>query len=456
MRSEGKGGFDMNLKKICFFMVCLLGLSVDAQAALQRASFNNGVQLIVEEDHSAPVAMVQIWLKVGGRDELPGKTGLAHVFEHMMFKGSDKLKAGEYSKIISAMGGNDNAFTSTDYTAYFETIPAKEVDRVLAMEAERFAHLKLMEKDFASEIKVIMEERRMRTEDDPNSRMFEELSAASLRLHPYRNPVIGWMQDLEALTIDDVKAFYQKHYVPGKVTVVVVGDVDFNSLKKSVSKTFGRLKSRAVEPRFNPTEPEPLGAKRVEVNLPAQLPMVAFTIPVPSWKPGVNDKEVAALAVATEIMAGGRSAQLNQILVNDQKTAVSVGAGYDPFTMGLDLWYAYGVMGIGQSVEKFEQSFWSEMEKFGHTLSGKEQLASAKRRLIASAVFEQDSLYLRAKHIGILETVGIGAEHKDDWYDLIREVSAEQVRDVVAKWLKTDRSTTGILMPKQVAHGGQK
>ena len=435
-------------KSLYIALLSVACLHTATATELQRASFKNGVQLIVEEDHSAPVAMVQIWLKVGGRDEVPGKTGLAHVFEHMMFKGSKKLEAGEYSKIISAMGGNDNAFTSTDYTAYFETVPAKEVSKVLHMEAERFANLKLRDKDFQSEIQVIMEERRMRTEDNPNSRMFEELSAAALRLHPYRNPVIGWMQDLQRLTIEDVRDFYQKHYVPANVTVVVVGDVDFKAIKKVVGKTFGRMKSRHVEPRFNPIEPEPLGAKRVEVKLPAQLPMVAVTIPVPSWQPGHNDRQVAALALATEIMAGGKSAVLNEVLVNAQRKAVSVGAGYDPFTMGLDLWYAYGVLGVGQKVPDFEQAFWALMADMGNKLPDARKFKAAKRRLIANEVFAQDSLYLRAKHIGILETVGIGADEKDRWLTLIREVTPEDVRDAVHIWMQKARSTTGVLIPK--------
>ncbi len=435
-------------KSLYIALLSVACLHTATATELQRASFKNGVQLIVEEDHSAPVAMVQIWLKVGGRDEVPGKTGLAHVFEHMMFKGSKKLEAGEYSKIISAMGGNDNAFTSTDYTAYFETVPAKEVSKVLHMEAERFANLKLRDKDFQSEIQVIMEERRMRTEDNPNSRMFEELSAAALRLHPYRNPVIGWMQDLQRLTIEDVRDFYQKHYVPANVTVVVVGDVDFKAIKKVVGKTFGRMKSRHVEPRFNPIEPEPLGAKRVEVKLLAQLPMVAVTIPVPSWQPGHNDRQVAALALATEIMAGGKSAVLNEVLVNAQRKAVSVGAGYDPFTMGLDLWYAYGVLGVGQKVPAFEQAFWALMADMGNKLPDARKFKAAKRRLIANEVFAQDSLYLRAKHIGILETVGIGADEKDRWLTLIREVTPEDVRDAVHIWMQKARSTTGVLIPK--------
>jgi len=430
------------------FLICSSLLMTSANAgALQQASFKNGVKLIVEEDHSAPVAMVQVWLKVGGRDEVPGKTGLAHVFEHMMFKGSKKLDAGEYSKRISAMGGNDNAFTSTDYTAYFETVPAARVKEVLAMEAERFAHLRLRNADFQKEIRVIMEERRMRTEDDPNSRMFEELSAASLRLHPYRNPVIGWMQDLKTLNIEDVRAFYQQHYVPGNAIVVVVGDVDFKQLKKTVAQTFGKMKARPIEARFNPVEPEPFGPKRIQVSLPAQLPMLAVTIPVPVWQPGKNDTQAAALALATHILAGGRSARMTRELVDKQRKAFTASAGYDPFSMGLDLWYAYALLGPKQTSAAFETALWKLLDDMTQKPVSVAELAAAKRNMIAANVFAQDSLYLRAKQIGRMEVVGIGASNRNAWLTAIEKVSAKDIQDAVKRWLQPARSTTGILQP---------
>ena len=428
-------------------LITLIPILNSHAAELQQTDFRNGVRLIVEEDHSAPVAMVQIWLKVGGRDEVPGKTGLAHVFEHMMFKGSKKLGPGEYSKRISAMGGNDNAFTSHDYTAYFETVPAAETYNVIEMEAERFANLKLRDEDFQKEIRVIMEERRMRTEDDPNSHMFEELSAAALRLHPYRNPVIGWMQDLKRLTIEDVRAFYKKHYVPGNVTVVVVGDVDFRQIEKTVARTFGRMRAQPTPERFNPKEPEPFGPKRIDVTLPAQLPLFAVTLPVPVWQPGENDKEAAAIAIATSLLAGGRSARMTRQLVDREKVSFSAAAGYDPFGMGLDLWYAYGVLGPKNSPEKFEASFWKLMQQMGAKPVTHSELAAAKKGIIASEVFARDSLYLRAKHIGTLETVGIGAVHQDEWLDAIRKVSAADVQKVFKIWIKRERSTTGLLIP---------
>ncbi len=438
----------MNLRFImALFFLNGLPLTAVAATQLQEITYKNGVKLIVEEDHSAPVAMVQVWLKIGGRDELPGKTGLAHVFEHMMFKGSKKLDAGEFSKRIAAMGGRDNAFTSTDFTAYFETVPAGKVDEVLTMEAERFGHLKLRDEDFQKEIKVIMEERRMRTEDDPNSHMFEELSAAALRLHPYRNPVIGWMQDLQRLTIKDVRAFYSQHYVPGNATVVIVGDVDFDHVKKTVARTFGRMKAKPVAERFNPVEPEPFGPKRVIVKLPAQLPMLAVSIPTPVWKPGENDRQVAALAVATHVLAGGRTARIQQELVDDQRKAFSASAGYDPFSMGLDLWYAYAMLGPKQTPEAFEKALWILMADLAETPVSDKRLAAAKRNMIAAQVFAQDSLYLRAKNIGRMEVVGIGASHRDEWLEAIRKVSAEDVQKVAGKWLRPERATTGILLP---------
>jgi len=434
------------MRFLFLFLLILPGLPQAAE--LQRAKFPNGVTLLVEEDHSAPVAMVQVWLKVGGRDEIHGKTGLAHVFEHMMFKGSKKLAPGEFSHRIAGMGGNDNAFTSHDYTAYFETVPSSHVDEVLAMEAERFAHLRLAKDDFAKEIRVIMEERRMRTDDDPNSRMFEELSSVALRLSPYRLPVIGWMQDLKRLTIEDVRAFYKAHYIPANATVVIVGDVDFNHIKKTVKRTFGRLKKLPVTSRFNPVEPEPIGPKRLVARLPAQLPMLAITMPTPTWIPGKNDMQAAALAVATEILAGGRSAILNREIVDRQRKAFSAAAGYDPLSMGIDLWFAYGMLGPGQTPQAFEKAFWQTISSLQEKGPDKAQLTSAKRRMIASEIFAQDSLYLRAKEIGIMETIGVGADRRSDWLAAVRKVTAADIRQVLKRWIRQDRSTTGLLQPE--------
>ncbi len=436
------------MKRLLVFC-CLLFSPALWAAELQTASFANGVKLIVEEDHSAAVAMVQIWLKVGGRDELPGKTGLAHVFEHMMFKGSQAMKPGAFSKRIAVMGGNDNAFTSHDYTAYFETIPSAQVLEVLAMEAERFAHLSLDADEFAHEIKVIMEERRMRTDDNPNARMFEELSATALRLSPYRNPVIGWMQDLQTLSIEDVRAFYQLHYVPANVTVVVVGDVSFAAVKKTIAASFGKMASKPVSPRFNPVEPEPLGEKSLTVHLAAQSPIVAITLPVPVWTPGQNDKEAAALAVLSEILAGGRSALLTHELVDVQRKAFAADAGYDPFGMRVDLWYAYGALSKTQDPQAFTKAFWALRDQLlAHGVSER-ALAAAKRRAVAAQVFAQDSLYLRAKTIGILETVGIGADQRDHWLALMKAVSANDIHDVIQRFLRPERATTGVLIPKE-------
>ncbi len=448
----------MNIHRFLVASLALAWLAAQSAVAepaasvprLQTATFANGLKLVVEEDHAAPVAVIEVWHQVGGRDEIRGKTGLAHVLEHMSFKGSTHMKPGEYSKRIAAMGGVDNAFTATDYTAYFEIIPSEHVDEVLGMEAERFARLTLDAKEYAKEIRVIMEERRMRTDDDPNSRMFEELSAVALRLSPYRNPVIGWMQDLRRLTIEDVRAFYRRYYVPGNAVVVIVGDVDFAHVKRVVGRTLGRIRKRPAPPRFRPVEPEPLGSKRMVARLPgARLPMTVIAMPVPAWRPGRNDREAAALTVATEILSGGRSAVLTRRLVDEGRKAFSAGAGYDPFSMDTDLWNAYGMLGPKQTPEAFERAFWRVIRDMAAKGPTPAQLAAAKRRIVADEVFAQDSLYLRAREIGEMESVGIGANRRGRWLALLRAVSADDVRRALKRWIRPERATTGVLLPKK-------
>jgi len=256
------------------------------------------------------------------------------------------------------------------------------------------------------------------------------------------------MQDLKHLDINDVRNFYHQHYIPGSATVVIVGDVNFDHIKQVVGRTFGRLNKRPVPPRFNPVEPEPIGPKRMIANLPAKLPMDVIAMPVPVWHPGKNDAEAAALAVATEILSGGRSAVLTRQLVDKQRKAFSVGAGYDPFSMGIDLWNAYGMLGPKQTPQGFEKAFWATMNDLKKKGPNKAQLAAAKRGMIANKVFAQDSLYLRAKEIGELESVGIGADKREDWLAALRRVTAKDVQRVLNRWIKPERSTVGLLQPE--------
>jgi len=228
----------------------------------------------------------------------------------------------------------------------------------------------------------------------------------------------------------------------------VVGDVDFDQMKKVVGKTFGRLKAAPVPARFNPLEPKPFGPKRIEVTLPAQLPMLAVTVPVPVWKPGENDRDAAALALATQILAGGRAARMQRELVDEQRRAFAAGAGYDAHGMGLDLWYAYGMLGPGQTPEAFEKSLWQLLDEMAVKPVDERRLNAAKRNIIAASVFSQDSLYLRAKEIGRMEVVGIGANNRDRWIDAIKAVTAEEIKTVMGRWLKQERSTTGTLLPE--------
>jgi zinc protease len=246
-----------------------------------------------------------------------------------------------------------------------------------------------------------------------------------------------------------VRSFYRVHYVPGNAIVVVVGDVAFEHVKKVVGKTFGRLRARPVQARFNPVEPEPVGPKRIEVVLPAQLPLVAVELPVPVWQPGENDTEVAALAVATSILSSGRSALLQQELVDRQRLVFSVGAGYDPFGMGLDLWYVFAALGPGKTPEAFEAALWKLIASLADKPQPADKLETVKRQLVAADIFARDSLYLRAKQIGRMEVTGIGAGNRKRWLEIVRKVQPRDVQQAVARWLKPGRASTGILLPEQ-------
>ncbi len=426
--------------------VLLVALATKA-AAFERFTWPNGLTLLVEEDASAPVAVLEIWVRAGGRDEPPGKTGLAHMLEHMMFEGGKGLAPGEFARRIEAFGGRDNAFTSHDYTAYFEILPSDHLAEALRLEFARFSALSFPRKVFARENKVVLEERRMRLEDDPNNRLFEELSAAALKLHPYRNPVIGWMQDIRRLTPEDVLAFYRAHYVPENLVIVAVGDVQPEKVKQLVDQTFGRLPARKAPARFVPTEPEPLGPKRITVRLPAKGRVVAVGIPVPSWRPGKNDREAAALAIATDLLASGRSAWLARALVDEKALAFSVDAGYDPFSLGGDLWYAYGMLTPGTTPKAWLQAFWAEVQRLAKGEITNEELARVKLAARADEVFAQDSLYVRAMRLGRLETLGFGAEAADRWLGLLAKVQKDDVARAVRRWLVPDRATVAVLEP---------
>ncbi|MFN7197578.1 MAG: M16 family metallopeptidase, partial [Hylemonella sp.] len=268
------------MKRWLSTLLSLLLLAGWAQAQeaprAQRYTLSNGMTLIVQPDRRAPTAVHMVWLRVGSMDEVDGSSGVAHVLEHMMFKGTKTLKPGEFSRRVAALGGRDNAFTSLDYTAYFQQIPAQQLEQVMRLEADRFAHNQWPDAEFRKEIEVVQEERRLRTEDNPRALLYEALNATAFAASPYRRPIIGWMGDLQAMTPADVRDFYRRWYVPANAAVVVVGDVEPEQVRRLAERHYGRIAPRPVPARKPDAEPPQRGIKRVQVQAPAEQAYVAL------------------------------------------------------------------------------------------------------------------------------------------------------------------------------------
>ena len=302
------------------FIGCLLLVvpvlfgSIPAQAAqpiTNEFKLDNGLKIIVREDHRAPVVVVQVWYLTGGMDEFNGTSGVAHVLEHMMFKGTNDVPAGQFSKTISANAGKDNAFTNRDYTTYFEQLRNDKLELALKLEADRMVNLNITDEEFAKEIRVVMEERRLRTEDKAHSIVYEQLLANVYNAHPYGRPVIGFMNDLENMKAADARAWYKTWYAPNNATLVIAGDVDSNEVLALSQKYFGPLKAQSLPERKPQTEPEQRGIKRIVVKAPAQLPYIAMAYHAPVLRDAAKDWEPYALQILVGILDGNESARLN-------------------------------------------------------------------------------------------------------------------------------------------------
>ncbi|MGD9551132.1 MAG: M16 family metallopeptidase, partial [Burkholderiaceae bacterium] len=292
--------------------------AVAGAAQAQQFTLANGMQLIVLPDRRAPTAVHMVWVRVGAMDEVDGTSGVAHVLEHMMFKGSKNVPPGEFSRRVAALGGQENAFTDRDFTGYYQQIPANRLAEVMRLEADRFAHNAWPDTEFRKEIEVVKEERRMRTEDQPRAVLAEQLFAMSFMVSPYRRPVIGWMTDLDAMTPDDVRAFHRQWYVPANAAVVVVGDVDVAQVRALAEKYYGRIPARAVPPRKPRAEPVQAGLRRIDVKAPAEQAFVALAFHVPTLRHvdalTEEDRDALALMALSEVLSGYDGARLERAL----------------------------------------------------------------------------------------------------------------------------------------------
>lgn len=425
-----------------------LSLAGSALANPYEKTLANGLRVIVKEDPRAPTAVHMVWYRVGAMDEVSGTSGVAHVLEHMMFKATRNLKPGEFNQRVAAAGGRDNAFTSLDYTAYFQQVPNGRLGEMMALEADRMANLIIDPVEFAKEIKVVMEERRMRTEDKPQSKVYEALMAAALAEHPYRRPIIGWMNDLQNMTAEDVKDWYRRWYSPNNAYVVVVGDVKKEDVFRLAEKSYGRIPQRSLQPRKPQQEPEQKGIKRVAVKAPAKLPYVAMAYRVPHLLDPAKDREPYALEVLSGVLDGHDAARLARNLVRGSKVAVSAGAGYDGTSRGESLFLLDGMPAEGRSAADLEQALRAEIERVKKDGVAAEELQRVKTQLIAAQVYKRDSMMAQAMEIGGIEAVGLTWRDLDTILERIRSVTAEEVQAVAKRYFVDDSLTVAVLDPQ--------
>jgi zinc protease len=430
--------------------LALVAAPSPAADATAERELGNGLRIIVKPDRRAPVAVVMVWYRVGSIDEVNGVTGVAHVLEHMMFKGTPATSTGEYSRIIAAAGGRDNAFTSNDFTGYFAMLQKSHLELVLRLEADRMANLVLSPDEFAKEIKVVMEERRWRTDDRPRSLLYEQLMAAALTAHPYRNPVIGWMSDLENMRVEDAREFYQRWYTPNNAVLVVVGDVEPQEVFTLAEKYFGPIPTRALPPRKPQDEPEQRGLKRITVKAPAEQPVVIMTFRAPPLREPERDWEPYALKMLAAVLSGDDAARLNRNLVREQRLASGADASFDGIARGPDFFFLSAIPSEGRSAAEVEQGLRSEMAKIIDAGVTEEELNRAKAQAISAEVYQRDSMMFQARVIGVLETTGLSHRTAEVQLRKLREVTAEQVREVARKYFRDDILTIAHLDPQPV------
>jgi zinc protease len=432
-------------------VVAALGLALApatfAAAPVHEFTLANGLKVLVREDHRAPVVVSQIWYKVGSSYEPSGLTGISHLLEHLMFKGTPNVPGGEFSRLIAANGGDENAFTSRDFTAYFQTLEKERLELSFRLEADRMRHLLLKPEDVTREAQVVAEERRLRTEDQPEALTQERFHAAAYITSPYRNPIIGWMQDIQSIRPDDLKRWYQQWYAPNNATLVVVGDVDPARVRELAEKHFGPLPPSDLTPPRLEQDIAQLGERRIAVKTPAEVPYVALGYKAPTFKIATEDWEPYALDVLDGVLDGGNSGRISRNLVRGSQVAAAAGTGYNPTARLEELFVLAGNPAPGRTNTELEQALRAEVTRLREELISQEELARVVAQVAATDVYQQDSLFYQGMRLGTLETVGLGWNRLDDYVQRIQAVTPEQVRAVARKYLTDDRLTVATLEP---------
>jgi zinc protease len=426
-------------------------LATAAQAEPREATLANGLRLIIKEDHRAPTVVQQVWYRAGSMDESPGTTGVAHVLEHMMFKGTRSVGPEEFSRLVAEAGGRENAFTNTDFTVYHEQVHRDRLPLIMRLEADRMANLAIRPEEFAREIKVVMEERRLSTDDQPRALLDESLLAAAFSAHPYKWPTIGWMQDLQNMTWRDAQAWYRSWYAPNNATVVVVGDVDPEQVIAWAKRYYGPVAKKAVPARKAQSEPEQRGMRSVIVKAPAELPFVRLGYKAPALRDPQKDWEPFALAVLVKVLGGNDAARINQALVRERRIATSAGADYELISRGPGMVFLNAAAAQGHTGNELEAALREVVAQVASKGVSEEELARAKVQLLSQLVFRRDSFFAQAMELGELESSGLSFRDADRIPERYKAVTAQQVQSVAAKYLVDDGLTAALLDPQPLA-----
>lgn len=437
------------------YLFCIALLLGSAQTAVQAEVFErtlaNGLKVIVKEDHRAPVIVQQIWYKAGSMDERTGVTGIAHVLEHLMFKGTKTVPAGQFSRRIAAAGGRENAFTSYDYTAYFQQLHKSKLALAMQLESDRMHNLNLTADDFSKEIKVVMEERRLRTDDSAHALLQEKMMATIFQQHPYHHPIIGWMNDLESLTVSDAKAWYSRWYAPNNATLVIAGDVNATDVFALAQRYYGAIPKRALPPQRNFIEPRQVGIKRMVVKAPAELPHLIMSYHAPTILDPAQDWKPYALQILAGVLDGNESARLNKHLVREQQIASGAGAGYHATSRGPSLFTLEATPSEGRTVDDIEAALRREIAQLIKDGVSGEELQRVKAQVTAGEVYKLDSLFYQAMQIGEMESIGLGHQALPLMLEKLQAVTAEQVRQVADEYLQDDNLTVAVLDPQPLS-----
>jgi len=448
------------LLPLLLISLCLLFSSTaqaQTPAKAEQFTLSNGLTVIVKPDRRAPTAVHMLWVRVGSMDEVDGTSGVAHVLEHMMFKGTPQVPPGEFSRRVAALGGRENAFTTKDYTGFYQQIPASRLEDVMKLEADRFAHNQWADAEFNKELEVVKEERRLRTEDKPRALMHEAVEATVFVASPYRRPIVGWMSDLQAMTPSDARNFYRRWYVPANAVVVVAGDVNPAQVRRLAEKYYGVLPARAVPVRKPREEPVQSGVRRMDFKAPAEQAYITLAFKVPGLqsladKPSdtqAGDSDALALTVLAAVLDGYSGARLERALTQgDNRVADSAGADNGLWGRGPQLFTLEGVPAQGKTAAQVELALREQVSLIARDGVTEAELNRVKTQWVASEVYKLDSVFNQARELGSNWVQGLPLDADEQLIARLRAVTAEQVKAVAGKYFGDDQLTVAVLQPQ--------